>query len=90
MLSALTDHGVIQAANMDPFTTLRHLTEADLLVTAKSSFSYVAALLNPGLVLYEPFWHGPIPGWIVLYPTGEVPAGELVPALVRLRGGLSL
>jgi hypothetical protein len=50
--------------NEDEFTTFDNLVHADILVTAKSSFSYVAALLNKGIVFYEPFWHRPLPSWI--------------------------
>jgi hypothetical protein len=50
--------------NHDDFQTFNHLVEADILIMAKSSFSFVAALLNEKIVLYEPFWHSPLPGWI--------------------------
>ena len=50
--------------NEDEFTTFDDLVNADILVTAKSSFSYVAGLLNKGIVFYEPFWHQPLPSWI--------------------------
>lgn len=50
--------------NKDEFTTFDNLVNADILVTAKSSFSYVAGLLNKGIVFYEPFWHKPLPSWI--------------------------
>lgn len=49
-----------------PFTTFHHLAMADTLVTAKSTFSYLAGILNPGQVFYEPFWHEPLPRWIPL------------------------
>jgi hypothetical protein len=50
--------------NENEFTTFDNLVNADILVTAKSSFSYVAGLLNKGIVFYEPFWHKPLPSWI--------------------------
>jgi hypothetical protein len=50
--------------NKDEFKTFDHLVNADILVMAKSSFSYVAGLLNKGIVFYEPFWHKPLPSWI--------------------------
>jgi len=37
---------------------------ADVLVTGRSSFSYVAGLLSEGTVYYIPFWHTPLPHWI--------------------------
>ena len=49
----------------DVFVVLDHLLAADVLVMAKSSLSYVAALLRSDRVVYEPFWHPPMPDWIV-------------------------
>jgi hypothetical protein len=48
-----------------PFTTFYNLTCADMVVVAKSSFSYCAALLSGAVVVYEPFWHKPPGTWIV-------------------------
>ena len=50
----------------DVFATISGLIEADCLIMAKSSLSYVAGLLSRGSVYYEPFWHGPLPSWRVL------------------------
>jgi hypothetical protein len=51
--------------NEDVFSTLHALVCADVLVMSKSSMSYVAGVLSEGVVVYEPFWHAPLPGWIV-------------------------
>jgi hypothetical protein len=48
------------------------LVRADILITAKSSFSYAAALLNPGIIVYEPFWHKPLPHWNVIGERGDL------------------
>jgi hypothetical protein len=48
-----------------PFQAFCQLLAADILVIAKSSFSYVAGLFSPGIKVYEPFFHQPPPGWIV-------------------------
>ena len=50
--------------NLNPLDTLRALATAGLIVMAKSSFSYVAALLSEGIVVYEPFWHTPRDRWV--------------------------
>jgi hypothetical protein len=50
--------------NTDVFCTLAALINAEILVMAKSSLSYVAALLSRGTVIYEPFWHKPLSDWI--------------------------
>lgn len=40
------------------------MVTADVVVMAKSSFSFVPALLNAkATVLYSPFWHPALPGW---------------------------
>lgn len=50
----------------DIFATLSGLIEADCLIMAKSSLSYVAGLYSGGTVYYEPFWHRPLSSWRVL------------------------
>jgi FkbM family methyltransferase len=45
---------------LDSFTDL---VFADVLVTCRSSFSYLAALLSDGDVYYMPFWHPPLSKW---------------------------
>ena len=68
----------------DPFETLHNLISADILVIAKSSFSYVAALLSNGCKLYEPFWHRPLSQWTVLNEDGGFSDESLAPYLGRL------
>jgi hypothetical protein len=46
----------------DTFTSM---VLADVLVTTSSSFSYTAGILSNGIVYYIPFWHPPLPHWIV-------------------------
>lgn len=45
--------------------TFTEFVGADILITSKSSFSYVAALLSDGEVYYDKFWHNPRKEWIV-------------------------
>ncbi|MFO1183209.1 MAG: hypothetical protein U1E56_00315 [Bauldia sp.] len=47
-----------------PLDSLSELVAADVLVMAKSSYSYVAAMLCEGIVIYEPFWHAPHKTWL--------------------------
>ena len=61
---SLADQGVTVDTRADPFETFLQLVTADVLVTAKSSFSYLAGLLSRGVVLYQPFWHGPLDDWV--------------------------
>ncbi|MGE9271103.1 MAG: hypothetical protein ACQKBU_09905 [Verrucomicrobiales bacterium] len=48
------------------FTSFHGMVQADVLFTAKSTFSYLAAVLRQGATIYEPFWHPALPGWINL------------------------
>ncbi len=57
------DQDVDLRLDEDVFQTLQRLINAEVLVMAKSSFSYVAALLSRGQVIYEPFWHPKLPHW---------------------------
>lgn len=56
----------------DPLWTMRELIEADILVMAKSSFSYYAAIISDGIKLYEPCDRlPPLNGWLVRQPKGD-------------------
>jgi hypothetical protein len=50
----------------DTFSSFNGMVFADMLVTSASSFSYTAALLSKGEILYLPFWHPPRAAWKVL------------------------
>lgn len=39
------------------------MIKAEILVLAKSSFSYVPALYSVGTIIYQPFWHLPRSNW---------------------------
>jgi hypothetical protein len=55
----------------DPIRTLEELVEADVLITSRGSFSYVAGLLCDGIVIGEPFYP-PQYGWLVCDGEGEI------------------
>ena len=50
-------HGAIE--------TFEQLRRADILLTAKSTFSYAAALFSGGIVFYQGYSHRPLPAWII-------------------------
>lgn len=58
----------------DALNDLLAMSQADILVIAKSSFSYVAGLLTQGLVIYEPFWHAAPAHWISMHEAHHVKA----------------
>lgn len=51
----------------DMFDTFRQMVAADVLVTSASSFSYTAALLSDGDIMYLPFWHKGKKEWDVIF-----------------------
>ena len=76
-------------ANGDAIEALKGMATADIFMMSRSSFSYVAAILNRrGIVIYYPFWHSPLPSWIVAteygisYPTGLI--GQILTAKRQL------
>lgn len=61
---AFTDLGAILHLNEDVFTTFHHFVKSDVFLMAKSTFSYLGALIGNALCIYEPFWHPKLPGWL--------------------------
>jgi hypothetical protein len=51
--------------NENMFDSFIGMVAADILVTSKSSYSYIAAILSDGEIYYNPFWHPPKNSWIV-------------------------
>jgi len=49
-----------------PFSSFNYLVKSDILIISKSSFSFVAGILNKNRVVYAPFWHKPVsPRWTI-------------------------
>ncbi|HXJ83489.1 MAG TPA: hypothetical protein VMS64_32985 [Candidatus Methylomirabilis sp.] len=68
--------------NIDPIEALEGLATADVLIMSRSSFSYVAAILNPrGAILCHPFWHSPLPEWILSDGDGRFSEAALLQQL---------
>lgn len=63
-LEKLESKNVRLIYKLDIFDVLDHLIHADMLVTSKSSVGYISAIINKGIILYEPFWHPPLRGWL--------------------------
>ena len=76
-------------ANVDARAVLDDFATADVLVLSRSSLGYVAGLLNPhGLIIWAPWWHPPVPGWLVADAEGNLDAAEVesrIGALLRRR-----
>jgi hypothetical protein len=57
--------------NVDAVWTMQELVESDVLIMAKSCFSFVAAMFCDGIKIYGPCGHRPLGDWVVCGPNGE-------------------
>ena len=69
--------------NGDPLVALQDMIASDILVMSKSSFSYVAALINQRSVIYEPFWHRPMSHWHIMQRGGQFDEERLLADIIR-------
>ena len=69
--------------NQPAMETFRELVAADVLVMARSAFSFTAAILGCGVKLYDPYAHTPLPAWIAIDRHGAFDADRLAAALDR-------
>jgi hypothetical protein len=77
--------GLKRFINEPTMTSIERLATADILVMSKSSFSYLAAILNvDGIVLYHPFWHYPPDSWLVTKLSGEFDVEHFMGQMQRL------
>jgi hypothetical protein len=73
---------LVHCINDKAVDCLRGLATADILIMSKSSFSYVAAILNRnGIVMYHPFWHRAPSSWMTMQPDGQFDRSALSQAL---------
>ena len=76
--------------NVEPREALDDFATADVLLLSRSSLGYVGGWLNPhGLVIYAPWWHAPLPGWLVADQHGNLDTVEVASRIgdhVRRRG----
>jgi len=62
----LKNDDVVFSLNKNIKNTFHEMVTAKILVMAKSSFSYCAALLSQGEIFYIPFWHRPLKHWNIV------------------------
>lgn len=74
---AFVEAGCVLQLDVDPFVSFHNLVIADVLVTARSAFSYVAAILSEGAVIWEPWQHPKSPHWIKLARNGSFSVNAL-------------
>jgi hypothetical protein len=70
--------------NADPIWSMQEAIEADILIVAKSSFSYVAALISDGIKIHEEGGYPPLSNWIMRGPNGEFDSAAFDHQLQRL------
>ena len=64
--------------NVDAREALDDFATADVLILSRSSLGYVGGLLNPyGVVVYAPWWHPPLPDWLVADEDGSLDAAQV-------------
>ena len=57
--------------NSDPIWNMQKAIESDILVMAKSTFSYVSAVISDGVKVYERCGYPPLSDWVIRGPNGE-------------------
>ena len=70
MFADLAALGADLRLDVPALDTHRALVEADILVMSKGAYSYTAALLNDGIVLYDPQKYRALQDWVVRSPDG--------------------
>jgi hypothetical protein len=64
--------------NVEAREALDDFATADVLILSLSSLGYLGGLLNPqGLVIYAPWWHPPLPDWLVADERGQLDAVQV-------------
>ena len=81
--------GCILHINEDIFKTFHRCASADVFVMSKGSLSYVMGAYAKGVVLYQPFWHHPLPSWFIMPPWRSLGSLKLMlsdgPKVIRER-----
>ena len=67
--------------NEDSDAAVRRLAQADVLVMARSCFSYVAAIVSDGIRIYEDWDNPALAGWLVMAEDGSVDPEALAKAV---------
>ena len=64
--------------NESPINTFIELTNCDILIASRSSFSYVSSMIKKkGVVLFHPFWHSLHPDWISVKNENDIYNNEI-------------
>ena len=80
---AFSERGMRLHLDKGALETFAEMKKADVLMTAKSTFSYDAALYSDGMVFYDHFVRPPAPGWVGIGSKGGFSAQTFQRALSR-------
>jgi hypothetical protein len=83
-LADFRDRGFTVCDSLGALETFRQLVSADVLMMAKSTFSYVAGLCSPRLVVYQPQDYVKLERWVALSRDGQADPGQISDRLSRL------
>ena len=83
---AFADAGCNLHVSEDPFETLHNMVTADILVSAPSNFSYIAALLSRGIVLDHRRRPPPFSNFLRRRADASIPVKQLRQALLKRVG----
>jgi hypothetical protein len=77
---------VVRCINETAIDCLRKLATADILITSRSSFSYVGGIMNRnGSILHKPFWHFAPSSWMHVEPDAQFDELKFTRAITALR-----
>jgi hypothetical protein len=83
---AFADAGCSLHISADAFETFHNMVTADILMSATSSFSYLAALLSRGIVLDHRGRAPEVANWLHRRPDGSIPVKRLRQAVLERVG----
>lgn len=83
-LADFTERGYRIADAPGAIESFRGLVTADVLVMAKSAFSYVAGLSADGVVVYEPQGYARAPRWVMRSEAGSIDPRQFEAAVQRV------
>ncbi len=77
---------LVHCINETTMECLRKLATADVLIMSRSSFSYLAGILNRnGVMLYHPFWHAALSSWLTVDPDRQFDPALFMAAIDQRR-----
>jgi hypothetical protein len=80
---AFAEAGCVLHISENPFESFHNMVTADILMTGRSTFSQVAALLSQGIILHSGGKSPKLSNYLRQHPNGDVPIRRLRRALIE-------